>query len=104
MKSACTCPRAPSTVFLAPNGAGKTTALRLILRLLTMQQRQISIFGQCLDTYRIAILAKVGSMIESPSSYDHLSARENLDGLQRRARNPRRRSGLKRAMTHGRWQ
>jgi lantibiotic transport system ATP-binding protein len=68
--------------FLGPNGAGKTTTLRLILGLLKMQQGEISIFGERFDQDRIAILRNVGSMIESPSLYDHLSATENLRLIQ----------------------
>src|SRR4051812_1267941 len=68
--------------FLGPNGAGKTTTLRLILGLLKMQRGEISIFGRRLADDRIAILQRVGAMIESPSLYDHLSATENLRLLQ----------------------
>jgi len=68
--------------FLGPNGAGKTTTLRLILGLLKKQRGTVSIFGKRFDDERIAILRNVGSMIESPSLYDHLSAAENLRILQ----------------------
>ena len=68
--------------FLGPNGAGKTTTLRLILGLLKTQQGEIRIFGKSLARDRIAILRDVGSMIESPSLYDHLSATENLRLMQ----------------------
>jgi lantibiotic transport system ATP-binding protein len=68
--------------FLGPNGAGKTTTLRLILGLLKTQRGEIRIFGKRFDHDRIAILRNVGSMIESPSLYDHLSAAENLRLVQ----------------------
>ena len=68
--------------FLGPNGAGKTTTLRLILGLLRTQRGEIRIFGKRFDTDRIAILKNVGSMIESPSLYDHLTGAENLRTLQ----------------------
>ncbi|HEV7763521.1 MAG TPA: ABC transporter ATP-binding protein [Thermoanaerobaculia bacterium] len=68
--------------FLGPNGAGKTTTLRLILGLLRMQHGEIRIFGRQFDRERIAILRNIGSMIESPSLYDHLTAFENLKLLQ----------------------
>lgn len=64
--------------FLGPNGAGKTTTLRLLLGLLTKQQGDIRIFGQNLESQRLAILRSVGSLIESPSVYSHLTATENL--------------------------
>ncbi|HYC58424.1 MAG TPA: ABC transporter ATP-binding protein [Thermoanaerobaculia bacterium] len=68
--------------FLGPNGAGKTTTLRLILGLLKPQRGEVSIFGKRFDRHRIGILKNVGSMIESPSLYDHLTAAENLRVLQ----------------------
>lgn len=64
--------------FLGPNGAGKTTTLRLLLGLLKKQEGSISIFGKDLIKDRISILRNIGSLIESPSLYGHLSAAENL--------------------------
>lgn len=65
--------------FLGPNGSGKTTTLSLLLGLLGMQKGSIEIFGQRLQTNRTAILKKVGSLVESPSLYGHLTAKENLE-------------------------
>lgn len=65
--------------FLGPNGAGKTTTLRLILGLLATQQGSISILGRDLKEQRTAVLRHVGSLIEQPSLYGHLTARENLE-------------------------
>ncbi len=64
--------------FLGPNGAGKTTTLRLILGLLRKQAGTISIFGKPFFENRISILQNIGSLIESPSLYGHLTAVENL--------------------------
>jgi len=69
--------------FLGPNGAGKTTTLRLVLGLLKKQAGTISFFGQPFNENRIGILRKVGSLIESPSLYGHLTATENLSLLQK---------------------
>jgi len=77
--------------FLGPNGAGKTTTLRLILGLLKTQHGDVTVFGKRLDRERIAILRNVGSMIESPSLYDHLTAAENLCVIQLIHRCPRSR-------------
>jgi ABC-2 type transport system ATP-binding protein len=64
--------------FLGPNGAGKTTTLKLILGLLKKQEGSISIFNKPFDENRIETLKKIGSLIESPSLYAHLTAVENL--------------------------
>lgn len=64
--------------FLGPNGAGKTTTLRLLLGLLKKQQGSIQIFGKEFDQHRIESLKKIGSLIEQPSLYGHLTAKENL--------------------------
>ncbi len=77
--------------FLGANGSGKTTTLRLMLGLLEQQSGEIRLFGQRLRDDRIGILRRVGSMIESPSFYDHLTAAENLRLLQIVHRCPRRR-------------
>jgi ABC-2 type transport system ATP-binding protein len=65
--------------FLGPNGSGKTTTLSLLLGLLPNQKGDIEIFGQHLHANRTGILKKLGSLIESPSLYGHLTARENLE-------------------------
>jgi lantibiotic transport system ATP-binding protein len=65
--------------FLGPNGSGKTTTLSLLLGLLNNQQGSIEIFGQHLHSNRINILKKIGSLIETPSLYGHLTAKENLE-------------------------
>jgi ABC-type multidrug transport system ATPase subunit len=65
--------------FLGPNGSGKTTTLSLLLGLLDSQHGSIEIFGQHLHSNRVGILKKVGSLVESPSLYGHLTAKENLE-------------------------
>ena len=65
--------------FLGPNGSGKTTTLSLLLGLLNNQKGDIEIFGQHLKENRTDILKKIGSLIETPSLYGHLTARENLE-------------------------
>lgn len=69
--------------FLGPNGAGKTTTLRLILGLLKKQKGTITVFDKVFDLNRIEILSSIGSLIESPSLYAHLTATENLLILQK---------------------
>ncbi len=79
--------------FLGPNGAGKTTTLRLILGLLKKQKGEIEIFGNPFDTHRIEILSKIGSLIESPSLYGHLTAVNNLKVWQKIYQSPDKRIG-----------
>ena len=69
--------------FLGPNGAGKTTTLRLLLGLLRRQAGTIQILGKTLEGHRLEILRNVGSSIESPSIYGHLTAVENLEVWRR---------------------
>ena len=77
--------------FLGPNGAGKTTTLKLILGLLKKQHGDITIFGKSFAHHRVETLKRIGSMIESPSIYGHLTAVENLRVLQKVYQCPRRR-------------
>ena len=65
--------------FLGPNGAGKSTTIRMLLGLIRPSRGNIAIFGLDLRHHRNQILAHVGSLVETPSVYEHLSARENLE-------------------------
>lgn len=65
--------------FLGPNGAGKSTTLKMLLGLARPTDGEITIFGKRLTPKnRLPILRSIGSLIESPSYYGHLTARENL--------------------------
>ncbi|MFC5703924.1 ABC transporter ATP-binding protein [Cohnella faecalis] len=69
--------------FLGPNGAGKTTTIRMLLGLAKPTFGTVRIFGQDIRRDRLAILRKVGSLVEYPSYYGHLSAYENLETVRR---------------------
>jgi ABC-2 type transport system ATP-binding protein len=69
--------------FLGPNGSGKTTTLSLLLGLLKVQEGNIEIFGKELQNNRIDILKRIGSLIETPSLYGHLTAKENLEAYRK---------------------
>ncbi|KAB8137719.1 ATP-binding cassette domain-containing protein, partial [Gracilibacillus oryzae] len=69
--------------FLGPNGAGKTTTIRMLLGLMRPTSGSIHIFQQDLKKERINILKKVGSLVENPSYYPHLTAYENLEALRK---------------------
>jgi len=64
--------------FLGPNGAGKTTTIKLLMNLLKTQQGSIHIFDLELQSNRVEILSQIGSLIEQPAIYLHMSGRENL--------------------------
>src|SRR3954451_9418841 len=69
--------------FLGPNGAGKTTAIRMLLGLLRPVSGEIRLFGEALPRALPGVLRRVGSLIEQPSLYDHLTGRENLEIVRR---------------------
>lgn len=69
--------------FLGPNGAGKTTTIRMLLGLIKPSNGSIRIFGRPLEKERLAILRKVGSLVEYPSNYGHLTAVQNLEAIRR---------------------
>lgn len=64
--------------FIGHNGAGKTTTMRLILGLLQPQAGEISIFGKKGKEHRASMLARTGSLIETPPLYGMMTAYENL--------------------------
>ncbi|HJC01318.1 MAG TPA: ATP-binding cassette domain-containing protein [Candidatus Flavonifractor merdavium] len=69
--------------FLGPNGAGKSTTLKMILGLVRPTAGSIRVLGKSMDSVnRLSVLRQVGSLIESPSYYGHLTAEENLRIVQ----------------------
>ncbi|MGN8647324.1 ABC transporter ATP-binding protein [Gracilibacillus sp. HCP3S3_G5_1] len=69
--------------FLGPNGAGKSTTIRMLLGLMKPTSGKVEIFGKDLKSERLNILKKVGSLVENPSYYPHLTARENLEAIRK---------------------
>ena len=69
--------------FLGPNGAGKTTTIRLLLGLMRPDAGRLALFDLPMPERRGEILARTGSLVESPSLYPHLTARENLEITRR---------------------
>ena len=65
--------------FLGPNGAGKSTSMKMLLGLVHPTGGSVELLGHTMnETNRIPLLRQTGSLIESPSGYLHLTARENL--------------------------
>lgn len=70
--------------FLGPNGAGKSTTMKMLLGLAHPTSGDITVFGKPFTAEnRLDILKHTGSLIESPSYYGHLTARENMYILQK---------------------
>jgi ABC-2 type transport system ATP-binding protein len=71
-------PRQSVYGFLGPNGAGKSTTIRMLLGLLSPDEGQVQLLGMPFEKHREALLEEVGSLVEAPSLYVHLTGRENL--------------------------
>ncbi|MEW6126287.1 MAG: ATP-binding cassette domain-containing protein [Acidobacteriota bacterium] len=69
--------------FLGPNGAGKTTTIRMLLGLIRPNQGDVRLLNESLGKNRLLVLARVGSLVETPSLYSHLTGRENLEVTRR---------------------
>lgn len=65
--------------LLGRNGAGKTTLFKLLTGLLCPDYGSIEILGSDMLKERDKMLARIGSLIEAPVFYEHLSARKNLE-------------------------
>ncbi len=64
--------------FLGPNGAGKTTVMKMITNLWKPTDGTIEIFGETLTPQSYEILKRMGSIIEFPTFYDHMTGYDNL--------------------------
>jgi ABC-type multidrug transport system ATPase subunit len=64
--------------FLGPNGSGKTTVIRMLLGLVYATSGEIEVLGQPVPARSAQVLPQIGSLIEGPAAYGHLSGRANL--------------------------
>ena len=64
--------------FLGPNGAGKSTTMRLLSGIIPDDSNSISIFGDLLNKQMPSVFENIGSLVESPALYLHLSGYDNL--------------------------
>ena len=66
--------------FIGPNGAGKSTTMKMLLGLIHPTAGRVRLLGQELtEKSRLPLLRQIGSLIESPAGYLHLTAQENLE-------------------------
>lgn len=64
--------------FLGPNGAGKTTVMKMITNLWKPTDGSIELFGETLTPKSYEVLKRMGSIIEFPTFYEHMTGYENL--------------------------
>jgi ABC-2 type transport system ATP-binding protein len=67
--------------FLGPNGSGKTTTIRMLLGLIQPTAGSHDVLGLPMPAGQAAALPLVGSLVEGPAFYPHLSGRANLARL-----------------------
>ena len=65
--------------FIGQNGAGKTTLIRLITGLIHKSGGEIELLGANEENELNKARTMVGSLIETPSFYTNMTARENLE-------------------------
>lgn len=65
--------------LLGTNGAGKTTTLKMITNLCSKDKGKIVIDGVSLDSNPRLALSKVGASLDTPSFYEELTAKENIE-------------------------
>jgi ABC-2 type transport system ATP-binding protein len=64
--------------FLGPNGSGKTTTIRMLLGLIQPTAGSHDVLGLPMPDGQADALPLVGSLVEGPAFYPHLSGRANL--------------------------
>lgn len=72
--------------FIGQNGAGKTTLIRLITGLIHKTNGDIELLGASSENELNKARTMIGSLIETPSFHNNMTARENLE-VSRRIRN-----------------
>jgi ABC-2 type transport system ATP-binding protein len=90
--------------FLGANGSGKTTTVRMLLGLVLPTSGKAEVLGMPMPSARRSVLPRIGSLVESPAAYPHLSGRANLALLDAtgsdRSRRPVRRTRIATALEH----
>jgi ABC-type multidrug transport system ATPase subunit len=81
--------------FLGANGSGKTTTVRMLLGLVLPTSGEAEVLGMQMPAGRKNVLPRIGSLVETPAAYPHLSGGANLalldaTGTDRSPRHERR--------------
>jgi len=69
--------------FLGPSGAGKSTTQKILIKLLTGFEGEITYQGRSLSSYTNEFYQDIGVSFEMPISFSKLTALENLRFFQR---------------------
>ena len=88
--------------FLGANGSGKTTTVRMLLGLVLPTSGEAEVLGMPMPAARRSVLPRIGSLVESPAAYLHLSGTANLALLDAtgsdRSRGEERRTRIRAAL------
>jgi ABC-2 type transport system ATP-binding protein len=64
--------------FLGPNGSGKTTTIRMLLGLIAPTAGEVELLGEPMPKAQLAVLPRVGALVEGPAFYPFWTGRANL--------------------------
>jgi ABC-type multidrug transport system ATPase subunit len=78
--------------FLGANGSGKTTTVRMLLGLVLATSGSVELLGQSMPKAAARVLPRVGTLVENPAAYGHLSGRTHLSLLDSMGRGGERSS------------
>ena len=65
--------------FIGRNGAGKTTLIRMITGLININSGELELLGESTNKEISEAREMIGSLVEMPSFYKNMTARENLE-------------------------
>jgi ABC-type multidrug transport system ATPase subunit len=65
--------------FLGANGSGKTSTVRMLLGLVLATSGTVELLGAPMPGAASTVLPRVGTLVEGPAAYEHLSGRANLE-------------------------
>lgn len=65
--------------FIGQNGAGKSTLIRMVSGLAFPTSGAVELFGKSTESELIQARKRIGTIIEGPALYPHMTAAENLE-------------------------